>query len=72
MRSGEGPGQLDGAFAELPRYFADAERVMDVETRLLWCMEKLQGFNRADLVKRPHPSGGQPVKVRRHRDLCRL
>jgi L-cysteine S-thiosulfotransferase len=59
---GKGPGQVDGAFAELPRYFADAERVMDVETRLLWCMEKLQGFNRADLVKRPHPSGGQPVK----------
>jgi sulfur-oxidizing protein SoxA len=25
-------------------------------------MEKLQGFNPADLVKRPHPGGGQPVK----------
>src|SRR6185503_8419521 len=59
---GKGPGQVDGAFAELPRYFADADRVMDVETRILWCMEKLQGFNRADLVKRPHPGGGQPVK----------
>jgi len=35
---------------------------MDVETRILWCMEKLQGFNRADLVKKPHPGGGQPVK----------
>jgi len=59
---GKGPGKVDGAFAELPRYFADAERVMDLETRILWCMEKLQGFNRADLVKRPHPGGGQPVK----------
>lgn len=59
---GKGPGVVDGAFAELPRYFADADRVMDVETRLLWCMEKLQGFNRADLVKSPHPAGGQPVK----------
>jgi sulfur-oxidizing protein SoxA len=59
---GKGPGKVDGAFAELPRYFADAERVMDVETRILWCMEKLQGFNRADLVKKPHPGGGQPVK----------
>ncbi len=59
---GKGPGKLVGAFAELPRYFADADRVMDVETRILWCMEKLQGFNRADLIKRPHPSGGQPVK----------
>ena len=59
---GKGPGRLDGAFAELPRYFADADRVMDVETRLLWCLEKLQGFRRADLVKKPHPAGGQPVK----------
>jgi L-cysteine S-thiosulfotransferase len=59
---GKGPGQVDGAFAELPRYFADADRVMDVESRILWCMEKLQGFNRADLIKRPHPGGGQPVK----------
>jgi sulfur-oxidizing protein SoxA len=59
---GKGPGKVDGAFAEMPRYFADAEQVMDLETRLLWCMEKLQGFDRADLVKRPHPGGGQPVK----------
>jgi sulfur-oxidizing protein SoxA len=59
---GKGPGKVDGAFAELPRYFADADRVMDLETRILWCMEKLQGFNSADLVKRPHPGGGQPVK----------
>ena len=35
---------------------------MDVETRILWCMENLQGFKHADLVKRPHPGGGQPVK----------
>jgi sulfur-oxidizing protein SoxA len=59
---GKGPGVVDGAFAELPRYFADADKVMDLETRLLWCMEQLQGFNRADLIKRPHPGGGQPVK----------
>lgn len=59
---GIGPGKVDGAFAELPRYFADADQVMDLETRLLWCMERLQGFNRSELVKRPHPSGGQPVK----------
>jgi sulfur-oxidizing protein SoxA len=59
---GKGPGVLDGAFAELPRYFADAGKVMDLETRLMWCMEKLQGLNHADLVKRPYPAGGQPVK----------
>jgi sulfur-oxidizing protein SoxA len=59
---GKGAGVVDGAFAELPRYFADANKVMDLETRLMWCMEKLQGMKHADLVKRPHPAGGQPVK----------
>jgi sulfur-oxidizing protein SoxA len=59
---GKGPGVVEGAFAELPRHFADADRVMDVETRLMWCMEKLQGFKHADLIKRPFPGGGQPVK----------
>lgn len=59
---GKGPGKVDGAFAELPRYFADSGRVMDAETRILWCMEKLQGFDAAELVKRPHPAAGQPIK----------
>lgn len=59
---GKGPGKVEGAFAELPRFFADAGRVMDAETRILWCMEQLQGISAADYVKRPHPGGGQPVK----------
>jgi sulfur-oxidizing protein SoxA len=59
---GKGPGVVDGAFAEMPRYFADAGRVMDVEARILWCMVELQGFNKADLIKSPHPGGGRPVK----------
>lgn len=59
---GKGPGKVDGAFAELPKFFADAGKVMDLETRILWCMTELQGFNRADLVRNPHPSGGAPVK----------
>lgn len=59
---GKGPGKVEGAFAELPRYFADADRVMDVETRILWCMEKLQGFDGKELTKSPFPGGGQPVK----------
>ena len=41
---GLGPGVVKGAYAQLPRYFADADRVMDLETRLVWCMVKLQGF----------------------------
>src|SRR5436305_752914 len=59
---GKGPGKVEGAFADLPKFFADADRVMDLETRILWCMEKLQGISAADYVKHPHPSGGQPVK----------
>ena len=59
---GKGAGVVDGAFAELPRYFADAGKVMDLETRLMWCMEKLQGISHDELVKRPYPAGGQPVK----------
>jgi len=59
---GKGAGKVDGAFAELPRYFPDAGKVMDVEARILWCMERLQGFDRAELVKRPHPTIGQQVK----------
>lgn len=59
---GKGPGVVDGAFAGLPRYFADADQVMDLETRLLWCMVNLQGFSRDELVRRAHPGGGQPVR----------
>jgi L-cysteine S-thiosulfotransferase len=59
---GRGPGVVDGAFAELPRFFADAGKVMDLESRLLWCMVTLQGLDRAKLVERPHPGGGAPVK----------
>src|SRR4051812_38946056 len=59
---GKGVGVVDGAFAELPRTFADAGKMMDLETRLMWCMETLQGLKHADLVKKPYPAGGQPVK----------
>src|SRR5262245_50751846 len=34
---GKGPGKVEGAFAELPRYFKDADRVLDLESRLVWC-----------------------------------
>jgi sulfur-oxidizing protein SoxA len=47
---GEGPGKLEGAFAKLPRYFKDADRVMDLEQRLLWCMDKIQGLDTKDIV----------------------
>jgi sulfur-oxidizing protein SoxA len=59
---GKGPGVVKGAFAELPRYFTDADRVMDAEARIVWCMEKLQGFERAALLKNPYPGGGRATK----------
>ncbi|MEJ1161992.1 sulfur oxidation c-type cytochrome SoxA [Prosthecomicrobium sp. N25] len=49
---GEGPGKLEGAFARLPRYFADADKVMDLEVRLLWCMDKIQGLDTKEVVAR--------------------
>lgn len=49
---GEGPGKLEGAYARLPRYFADADKVMDLEQRLLWCMDKIQALDTKDIVKR--------------------
>ena len=55
---GKGPGVVKGAYAELPRYFADADRVMDLETRLVHCMTTLQGFSFADATRRPFGSGG--------------
>jgi len=45
---GLGPGVVKGAYAQLPRYFADADRVMDLESRLVWCMVTLQGISEAD------------------------
>jgi sulfur-oxidizing protein SoxA len=59
---GKGIGKVDGAFAELPRYFEDADRVQDTEARVLWCMERFQDFDSAAFRASPHPNGGQPVK----------
>jgi L-cysteine S-thiosulfotransferase len=42
---GVGPGKVEGAYAQLPRYFADTDRVQDLESRLLTCMETLQGID---------------------------
>ena len=58
---GKGPGVVDGAFAELPRFFADADKVMDVEARIVWCIESLQGIDRKEILKSPFPAAGQPV-----------
>ncbi len=48
---GKGPGVVKGAFVELPRWFADANKVLDLEARLVHCMETLQGFSSAEVGK---------------------
>jgi sulfur-oxidizing protein SoxA len=47
---GLGPGKLEGAFAQLPRYFRDTDAVQDLESRLLTCMLELQGSKREEIV----------------------
>jgi len=47
---GQGPGVVEGAFARMPRYFADTGRVQDLESRLLTCMETLQGIPASAVV----------------------
>ena len=42
---GLGAGVVKGAVAQLPRYFADVGKVMDLESRLVHCMVTLQGAN---------------------------
>ena len=54
---GKGPGVVKGAFVELPRFFADTQRVQDLESRLVSCMEALQGFNGAEIAKTPFGRG---------------
>jgi L-cysteine S-thiosulfotransferase len=60
---GLGPGALKGAYARLPRYFKDADRVMDLETRLLHCMTTLQGRSREEATKRVFGNENQPSEM---------
>ncbi len=56
---GMGPGVVKGAYAKLPRHFADTNQVMDFESRLVQCMVSLQGLNRAEITRAPYSSEGQ-------------
>ena len=60
---GQGAGVLKGAYARLPRYFKDADRVMDLETRLLHCMTTLQGRSREEATKRVFGNDDQPSEM---------
>ena len=61
---GKGPGVLKGAATELPRYFKDTGKVMDLETRIVHCMTTVQGFAPDDkAVKQRHGSGSDMMKL---------
>jgi sulfur-oxidizing protein SoxA len=61
---GKGPGVLKGAYVELPRYFADTGKVMDLETRLVHCMITQQGFTKKDPpIKKRHGSDSDMMKL---------
>lgn len=56
---GKGPGVVKGTFVELPRWFADTGRVQDLESRLLTCMERLQGLDAKAIAATPFGKGEQ-------------
>jgi sulfur-oxidizing protein SoxA len=56
---GLGPGVVKGAWVQLPRWFEDTHRVQDLESRLLTCMETLQGIPAAETIRTPYGKGEQ-------------
>ena len=50
---GQGVGKVDGAYVKMPRYFADADAVMDAERRIAWCMVEKQGFKFDEIAAKP-------------------
>ena len=60
---GKGAGVTKGAYAELPRYFKDADKVMDLEQRLMHCRINLQGLTREQASKTPFGSAGNPSDI---------
>ena len=60
---GLGPGMVKGAYARLPRYFKDADRVMDLESRVLNCMITLQGRKLGEAAARVFGSADRPSEM---------
>jgi sulfur-oxidizing protein SoxA len=60
---GLGAGVVKGAYARLPRYFKDADRVMDLESRLLHCMMTLQGRTREEAASRVFGNDERPSEM---------
>ncbi len=47
---GMGPGIVKGAYTQLPKYFKDTKKVQDLESRLVTCMTKLQGYDAKEII----------------------
>jgi sulfur-oxidizing protein SoxA len=60
---GMGPGVVKGAYTRLPKYFADTDKVEDLESRLVTCMVNLQGFTPAEAKKDPFGGPGKKVAM---------
>ena len=54
---GMGPGVVKGAYTQLPKYFKDTNKVQDLESRLVTCMETLQGYSRQEIIKERFGNG---------------
>ncbi len=53
---GLGEGVVKGAYAQLPKYFEDTDKVQDLESRLVSCMVMLQGFTYDQAKRAPFGS----------------
>ena len=60
---GLGPGVVKGAYTVLPKYFADSDKVEDLESRLVTCMVNLQGLTPAEAKKDPFGEPGKKVPM---------
>lgn len=60
---GLGPGVVKGAYTVLPKYFADTDKVEDLESRLVSCMVALQGFTPEQAKKDPFGGPGKKADM---------
>ncbi|MFX9023778.1 hypothetical protein ABTN14_19310, partial [Acinetobacter baumannii] len=58
-RPGRGTRQAGRRVCQAARYFKDADRVLDLEQRLLWCMENVQGLDTKDVLSRRFSGPGK-------------
>lgn len=60
---GKGPGVIEGAYVELPRYFSDVNKVMDLEQRLIYCRTSIQGLTYEEAVRTPFSKPGKDSDI---------